>query len=57
MEFLPCFRGREAPCHRGLGGIARVFIRRDLTTQRRFVRYPTVETLALQEAQFDFGHI
>ena len=40
-----------------MGGSAPVFIRRDFTAQRRFIWYPTVETLALQDAQCDLGHI
>ena len=57
MQFLPCSRGRESPCNRGVSSIARVFIRGDLTGERDFVWYPTGQTLSLQDTQFDFGHI
>src|ERR671926_837939 len=57
MQFLPCRRGREAPGNRSMSSIARVCIRGGLTGERDFVWYPTGQTMALQDTQFDFGHI
>src|SRR5499427_10298551 len=57
MKFLPCSRGCESPCNRGMGRIACVFIHGGLTGERGFVWYPPVQTLSSQDTQFDFGHI
>ena len=57
MQFCPCFMGSELPIDRSPLGVADAFIGVHLLSARRHLGETTTETLALQNTEFDLGHV
>ena len=57
MQFCPCFLGSELPIDRGPLGIPAEFIGMQFLGKRGHIREAASQTLALQNTEFDFGHV
>ena len=57
MQLCPRLLGRKPPIDRGALGIAAVRIGVHFLGKRRHIRETAIETLALQDTEFDLGHV